>query len=151
MEAFTTPFLIDGSQRSETCVATVFNAVAASVFRSRIIELRKQSPVLEAGLTLKPDYDQHICWLSDDHGSGFAVSPDCELVNVFSTIKGRGRDVLKFALDHYSNLHLNCFADGREEFFYKGHGFKIFRREPNWIAGQPDVIYMRHDAKLEVF
>ena len=151
MEVFTSPFSVDVSPRAEASVSTVFNAVAASVFRSKIVELRKQNPALEAGLTLKPDYDKHICWLSEDHGSGFAVSPDLELVNVFSTIKGRGRDVLKFALAHYSNLHLNCFADGREELFYKGHGFKIFRREPNWIAGQPDVIYMRHDAKLEVF
>lgn len=149
VEALVSPFSFDVLSESEARVAPRFNAVASSVFMSRIVELRQQDSQLEVNLTLKPDYDQHICWLSADQNTGFAIAPDHELVNVFSTIKGRGREALEFALAHYSNLHLNCFAGGREERFYQQYGFQIFKREPNWTQGQPDVIYMRHTVKLE--
>lgn len=83
-------------------------------------------------------------YLTADLQSGFAVRSTGELVGVFSTVKGRGDDLLSRAT-RYGARRLDCF-DGYLVDFYKRHGFRVERREANWVAGEPDVVYMTRTA-----
>lgn len=71
---------------------------------------------------------------------GFIVKPDGELVGVFSSIPGRGDALISAALNAGAT-HLDCF-DGYLTEFYARHGFREYRREPNWTPGGPAVVYM---------
>lgn len=79
-------------------------------------------------------------WLANDGSSGFGVAEDGELIGVFSTRKGRGDWLLDLAVELGAS-HLDCF-DGYLPTFYERHGFHEVRREPNWDAHGPDVVYM---------
>lgn len=72
--------------------------------------------------------------------SGFAVTPDAELIGVFSAVRGRGDDIVRAAIAAGAT-HLDCF-DGYLPALYARHGFVETRREPNWTPGGPDVVYM---------
>ncbi len=78
--------------------------------------------------------------LTDDQLSGFVVRPDGELVNLFSCLPGRGR-VLMDAAVAAGATRLDCF-DGYLPMLYGRHGFREVRRESNWTAGAPDILYM---------
>ena len=82
-------------------------------------------------------------YLSKDHSSGFGII-NHELVNLFSLVKGKGKRALHAAIAKGAD-HLNCF-DTWLVSFYSKHGFVEVKREANWTAGQPDVIYMQLDA-----
>lgn len=71
---------------------------------------------------------------------GFAISSTGELTSVFSTVKGMGDIILTEACKRGA-CHLDCF-DGYLPKFYARHGFQEVRREANWTAGGPDVIFM---------
>lgn len=71
---------------------------------------------------------------------GFALSPSGELTSVFSAIKGKGDHILSNAV-RCGACHLDCF-DGYLPTFYARHGFKEVKREANWTAGEPDVVFM---------
>ena len=71
---------------------------------------------------------------------GYAISENGELTSVFSCIKGKGDTIMQDAIQNGAK-HLDCF-DGYLPSFYQRHGFKEVRRELNWTAGQPDIIYM---------
>ena len=96
--------------------------------------------------TTKPeDIDTYFTefYLSADQLSGFCVTYFGELHGVFSLEKGRGDDLM-FSAKYYGASSLDCF-DGYLTKFYSKHGFKETRREPNWVAGEPDVVYMGLD------
>ena len=80
-------------------------------------------------------------FVSSDYLSGFCVHPFGELTHVFSAVKGRGRFLVKCA-KRVGARKLDCF-DGYLVGFYSNLGFKEYKREPNWVEGQPDVVYMQ--------
>ena len=86
------------------------------------------------------DFSQKTLFLSSDGLSGFAISFDGELTNVFSLVKGRGKVLMGYAIGYGAN-NLDCF-DGYLVPFYAQAGFIEVRREANWTVGQPDVVYM---------
>lgn len=70
---------------------------------------------------------------------GFAIV-DGDIRYLFSTYKGKGAYLVKQA-KRYGGRTLDCF-DGFLTFFYALHGFQEVKREPNWVAGEPDVVWM---------
>lgn len=80
-------------------------------------------------------------YLADDMLSGFVVSWDGELTNLFSVVKGRGAGLVTEAKRQGAS-HLDCF-DGYLTSLYSQHGFVVTRREENWSGPEyPDVVFM---------
>ncbi len=79
-------------------------------------------------------------YLTDDKLSGYGITVDGDLIAVFSTVKGRGDALVTEAIARGA-VTLDCF-DGFLPAFYARHGFTETRREANWTAGSPDVVYM---------
>lgn len=123
-----------------------FNRIGGEQFQAVVDDVVKVSPFYRDNLSVKGSYEEFDCWLSDDGQAGFAVSPDQELVNVFSLAKGHGRFLMAFVTNQYGALHLNCLSGNNLEKFYEAHGFEVARREPNWNAGEPDVVFMRRSV-----
>lgn len=107
-----------------------FKQVDHKVFQKRIIEVCKTNDFFKRNLDIKTSYRNFDCWLTPRHCSGFAVTPEQELINVFSTTNG-GASLMAFAMSRYKHLHLNCFASEYLEKFYKSKGFVEIRREKN--------------------
>lgn len=126
--------------------ALCFNRIGAAQFRRVVGEVVAISPFYRNNLSIKETYEGYDCWLSRDGKAGFAVSPDQELTNVFSLAKGYGQFLMAFATREYDLLHLNCLAGNHLEKFYGAHGFEVARREPNWTAGEPEVVFMRRSG-----
>lgn len=120
-------------QTSLLSAAMPFERVHHAKFSKVIRALVSSNRFYANNLDVKPSYKYCECWLMRGHSNGFAVSPDRELINVFSRTK-EGERLLKFAMERYSHLHLNCYGGGFLEHFYTGAGFKIVKREPNWNA-----------------
>lgn len=93
---------------------------------------------------LFPDGARYYIDLDDDEHvtGGFIVTADDELVGLFSTVKGRGEQLVKAALNAGAE-YLDCF-DGYLTELYTRLGFVEWKREPNWTPGGPAVVYMRH-------
>lgn len=89
------------------------------------------------------EYSNMKTFLSPDKKSGFAIKPDGELVSVFSAEKGlnRGDTIVKEAIQQGASS-LGAF-DPYLPKLYEKHGFKEYKREPNYTPGGPDVVYMR--------
>ncbi|MCX6799956.1 MAG: hypothetical protein NT091_02310 [Candidatus Falkowbacteria bacterium] len=85
-------------------------------------------------------------YLSTDKNTGFGLKDGCELVNAFSLEKGHGRYSVLQAI-RLGARRLDCFdkqigqAKGLVE-YYSQFGFKEVKRIPNWVQGEPDVVYM---------
>jgi len=122
-----------------------FNCLSGDDFRLRIQSLVIESAFHRENLTLFPRYDEMECWMTAQGDSGFAISPDHELVNVFSVVKGNGREAVALATSLRPFLHLNCY-EGPLEVLYAQHGFVTQRREANWTAGKPDIVFMRYNG-----
>lgn len=86
-------------------------------------------------------------YLSPSGKTGFAIGPDGDLCNLFS-MEHRGADAIRAAMELGANK-LDCF-DGKLPGLYSKFGFEEYKREPNWIKGEPDVIYMRLKKIKEV-
>lgn len=71
---------------------------------------------------------------------GYAIRADGELVYVFSTVKGKGDDIVASAILNGA-VYLDCF-DGHLTSLYGRHGFEVVDRVANWTPGQPDVVFM---------
>ncbi|MBV5342460.1 hypothetical protein JZU68_02205, partial [bacterium] len=84
--------------------------------------------------------DNRKFFLSTDNLSGYAIGFDGELTSLFSTVKGRGSELINLALTDGAN-HLDCF-DGYLVKLYGKHGFMESKRVANWTPGGPDVVYM---------
>ncbi len=124
----------------------VFNRIGADEFHAVVAEVVTISPFYQDNLSVKPSYEGYDCWISHDGQAGFAVSPEQELVNVFSLAKGHGQSLMAFVTQQYGALHLNCLAGNYLEKFYSAHGFEVAHRQPNWNEGEPDVVFMRRGA-----
>ncbi|MGW8953482.1 hypothetical protein [Streptomyces sp. NPDC055709] len=103
---------------------------------------RRQSELV-AGATSKPDEmpRSHKYYLTEDFQSGFGVALDGTLVGLFSLVKGRGEDLVWDAVTHKGAKKLDCF-DGFLPEYYKRFGFVETERIPNWVQGEPDVVFM---------
>lgn len=80
-------------------------------------------------------------YLTSDFQSGFGVVGDGTLVGLFSTVKGRGQEMVWDAVLHFGAEKLDCF-DGFLPGYYKQFGFVETERVPNWTSGEPDVVFM---------
>lgn len=116
--------------------------VSARVFRETLGEARKASLRIANATTPEVIVASRpgAFYLSVDGRSGFAVTFKGELHGVFSLVKGRGDTLVRDAV-FFGATHLDCF-DGYLPTLYAKHGFHETRREPNWVEGQPDVVYM---------
>jgi hypothetical protein len=81
--------------------------------------------------------------LSGDVG-GFCVLHG-ELIGLWCDVPGKGGELIRYATS-LGATRLNCFAGPLAE-LYSQFGFEEVRREPNWVHGEPDVVYMelQHD------
>lgn len=91
-----------------------------------------------------PDGVTPICLLAmvDNTCIGGVVVLDGELCCLWSQRKGVGALLVRHALIEGA-YHLNCF-DGGLVTYYQSLGFIEYKREDNWEAGGPDVVFMRH-------
>lgn len=131
-------------QKIDLCLT--FNRVSPAQFRAAVLQAMDQSPYHRENINLKSSYAGDECWLSSSRSCGFAVSPEKELLSVFSCVAGDGTTLLKFAKERYDDLHLNCYATTFLRKFYEKNGFEVIRREPSWLQGKPDVLYMELKA-----
>ncbi len=122
-----------------------FERVNGHVFRERIVSVRASCQRRRDNLTLYWNYNFFDCWLAGDGFSGFAITKNDELVNLFSMVSGGGNKAIACALKMRKSLHLNCF-EGPLVQIYMRHGFWYVRREKNWSEGGPDIIYMRYQS-----
>lgn len=74
--------------------------------------------------------------------AGFGITGSGELIAVFAAHPGHGAGMVDLAV-RLGATHLNCF-DGPLVEYYDRHGFRVVERQPNWVDGQPDVVWMRH-------
>lgn len=110
---------------------------------------------LDSAITSRPDVDvgkfvseypaeeldKFRTFLSPGGKSGFAIKPDGDLINVFSSEKGRGGQLMRDAVEA-GPKKLDAF-DGYLPKLYKKYGFNELKREANWTPGGPDVVYMK--------
>ena len=122
----------------------MFNQTTAQKFHKAVSQARKASQLAADNIT-----DYSISWyrtmrvyLHDNGNAGYAIKPNGELVSVFnnSSTKGLGSQIVKHAIGNGAT-HLDCF-DGFLVELYSKHGFTEVDREPNWTAGEPDVVWM---------
>lgn len=90
------------------------------------------------------DHDRFM--LTADGQSGFIVRNGGELIALFSTVKGRGNDLVQIAVQCGAE-YLDCF-DGYLPELYARHGFSCYKREANWTPGGPDVVFMHIPSEL---
>lgn len=88
------------------------------------------------------NYSNKRLWIAHDGNSGYGLTPDNELVNVFSKAKGHGANAVQHAITQGAQ-HLNAFDDGHLPLFYSKHGFQEYGRSKNWTPGGPDVVFMK--------
>lgn len=119
-----------------------FNRVSSEQFRASVIRAMRTSPHHRENIDLKSTYANDECWLSNKAHCGFAVTPELEIISVFSCAAGDGTKLLNFAKKQYEELHLNCYNTTFLRNFYQKNGFEILRQEPSWIAGKRDVLFM---------
>lgn len=129
-------------QHDNLCLT--FNRVSADEFRSSVIRVMKHSPYHAENITLKPSYANDECWISANSTCGFAVTPEKELISVFSYVAGEGSALLAFSKSKYDQLYLNCFNSTFLRHFYEKNGFEVIRKEANWIAGKRDILFMEY-------
>lgn len=119
----------------------------AKSFAEAVENARKLRPdVVENVSKYTPEeYSKMRPFLSPDKKSGFALKPTDkgeELINVFSAEKGLGRGdkIVSEAVNRGAQT-LDSFDSKALRDLYEKHGFKEFKREPNFTPGGPDVVY----------
>lgn len=63
-----------------------------------------------------------------------------ELKALWCDVPGRGQELIRYATA-IGATKLSCF-DGFLVGLYSQFGFKVVRREPNWVHGEPDLCFM---------
>ena len=63
-----------------------------------------------------------------------------ELKSLWCDMPGNGPALIRYAMS-LGATKLSCF-DGYLVGLYSQFGFKVVRREPNWVQGEPDLCYM---------
>lgn len=82
---------------------------------------------------------QGVFYLGAGGTMGFAIVGG-DIRYLFSTYKGKGNHLVKQA-KLKGGYKLDCF-DGYLVSLYSKHGFTEYKREPNWTAGEPDLVYL---------
>ena len=123
----------------------MFNQTTISTYCEALLHARETSDLIAHNcLSLmdiaRVDHSQTEWYVSDDMASGFGVTYTGELVGVFSLVRGRGALLVQTAIRRGAE-RLDCF-DGFLVSLYESNGFEETHREPNWTAGQPDVVFM---------
>lgn len=133
------------------------NAIApvpASEFQPAVAAAEAEHPQAKGSLTVHPPeyYAQPgvETYMSPDKKSGFALTPrpqgGKELVSVFNVgEKGGGAKATQMAVERGAT---DLDAIKPLEKFYARFGFKTVRSERNYVAGQPDVVFMEHPANI---
>lgn len=88
-------------------------------------------------------------FLSVDGKSGYGIDSVGTLIGLFSLVKGRGRPMVVEAVERGARS-LNCF-DGYLPGLYGSAGFVEYAREPNWVPGEPDLVYMAHPSYVGLY
>lgn len=112
-------------------------------FRQALAHARR-NPIIK-GATSKPSEMPNGAkyYLSEDCQSGYGVTATGTLIGVFSTIKGRGSELLDSAEDNGAR-YLDCF-EGFLTALYSARGWVEFDRVLNWTEGQPAVVFMKRE------
>jgi hypothetical protein len=85
-------------------------------------------------------------FMNKSRDSGYALSSDGEIMNLFSNGKsGEGSVMLVDAILR-GGTHLNCY-DGYLKGFYENFGFRVTRRQPSGVKGTPDTLYMEYAGR----
>ncbi|MEU9126599.1 hypothetical protein AB0D08_00530 [Kitasatospora sp. NPDC048540] len=140
----------DVTQRCTYCKGPVYftqstetevRAADAETYRAALAAARRDSERI-ADATSAPDEmpENGTYFLTDDLQSGFGISPDLELIGLFSLVKGRGECLITEALTAGAE-RLDCF-DGFLPKLYERFGFRETERVANWTPGEPDVVFM---------
>lgn len=89
----------------------------------------------------KESAEQCIAFMSTCRTGGFCIHvPTKEIRFLHSLESGQGNTLVQEAIQR-GGTWLTCF-DGYLKTLYESHGFTIVEREPNWTAGNPDVLKM---------
>jgi hypothetical protein len=116
-------------------------AVDAPSFRIALAAARAESDRIAAATSAPAELPEDgRYFLSEDLDSGFGVNAEGDLIGLFSLVKGRGSDLIGWAIRLGAET-LDCF-DGFLPTLYGRHGFRETRREQNWTPGGPDVVFM---------
>ena len=120
----------------------MYNQVDSRQFYIALNIAQRKNPLIKDMVHLYTpiEYSNMRCYLSRDNASGYAIK-DGDLVSVFSLVKGRGTDLVISAKKSGAN-RLDCF-DGYLVSLYSKLAFKEYKRELNWVVGEPDVVYMQ--------
>jgi len=114
--------------------------VTSTVFGLVFDAAREASPrIAEATSPFEVSTDA-AHFLAEDGRSGFVIRTGGELTNVFSTVSGRGDELVAAAIAAGAT-HLDCF-EGYLTALYGRHGFVETAREANWTPGGPAVVWM---------
>jgi hypothetical protein len=137
-----------------------------SEFHKIVSQAAEESPMIKANVTsyTPEDYANFKTFLSEDKKSGYAIKPAKEttdklrdeLISVFSKEKGRGKDILKHAVDVGGAKQLDAFDINNKLPSLYGKEFKETSRlkfDPQYAPegwdyqklGTPDVVGMELD------
>ena len=128
-------------------MSTVIIKTDFDTFCYHAVSAVQNDPRIEASITdpteqtMRPGVTP-ICLLAfvDAECVGGVVILDGELGCLWAQRKGAGAFLVRHAVDAGA-YHLNCFDVGLVE-YYQRLGFVEYKREANWTAGEPDVVFM---------
>lgn len=122
----------------------MYEAVDPKEFLTVLVDLMNEHPDLKDTMSLHRANEYLVTYLAENKLSGFAVTKDKEIANVFNVDKKALfvlPKMIKQAIAAGGNW-MNMF-DGPLVNFYKKYGFVEYKRDKNWTAGGPDVVYMK--------
>lgn len=119
--------------------AELVGAVADALWAHR----NKAHPAQSLATTLSTFYN-HVCKVRVATQAGVDIGGyivlDGELKALWCDEAGWGTVLVQSAVDDGA-VRLQCF-DGYLVRLYSQFDFKIVKREPNWVHGEPDLVYM---------
>ena len=116
----------------------ITNKVSKKLFLETVRPLHKVWELLRFNVEFPPKMDAEF--YLDVHGTkGYGVGTDGELRALWSLERGQGKVLVAEAVSRGATW-LTCFDNGYLVDFYIRCGFDEVGREPNWTAGQPDVV-----------
>lgn len=101
---------------------------SALLFHNALVNAKHNGRNME-GVDVYPisKYDDMLCYLSDDGRSGYAIKSDSTLVSVFSTVRGRGDDLISHAVYNGASK-LDCFVSVSSDGGFYGPLWKLYTR-----------------------
>ena len=115
-------------------------SVGFEAFKQEVESFKQLRPELAHNLGDVPENARYYLHVDGEIICGYAITWSGELRCVFSTGRGKGKELIRKAIIHGAKC-LDCY-DGYLVKLYSEAGFVETSREPNWTAGEPDVVYM---------